>query len=60
MTIDGTTRANINSAGLTVTGTLNTSGNILGQSATFSSVSIAGTAAATQADATALAIALGG
>jgi hypothetical protein len=60
ITVDGTARANVNSSGLFVTGVLNTSGNILGQAATFSSVNIAGAVAATQADATALAIALGG
>ena len=60
ITVDGTARANVNSSGLFVTGVLNTSGNVLGSAASFSSVNIAGAVAATQADATALAIALGG
>ena len=45
---------------LRVNGVLNTTGNILGTVGTFSSINIADGVAATLADATALAIALGG
>lgn len=45
---------------LTINGVLNTTGNILGAAASFSTVTISGETAATLADATALAIALGG
>ena len=49
LTIDGTTRANVTPTGMAVTGNL-----------TANVITIAGAVAATQADATALAIALGG
>ena len=74
--IDGSLRANMNSSGMNITGALNTTGNIitakldagsinttgniLGAVGTFSSINIAGEVAASLADATALAIALGG
>ena len=45
---------------LTVNGVLNTTGNTLGAAASFSTVLISGETAATLADSTALAIALGG
>jgi len=43
LTIDGTARANVNSSGLSVTGYLNVSGNVLGAAATFSSMTNTGT-----------------
>ena len=74
--IDGGLRANMNSSGMNITGglnttgniitakldagSINTTGNILGAVGTFSSINIAGEVAASLADATALAIALGG
>ena len=68
ITIDGTNRSNINSSGMYLTGLLNVSGNVLASSMTANVMSVSATSgltingaiAATLADATALAIALGG
>ena len=66
--IDGTLRANMNSSGMNISGGLNATGNVLGTVGTFSTLGVSsvsgltinGAIAATVADATALAIALGG
>lgn len=66
--IDGSTRANINSAGINLTGGVTATGNISGSAgalstlavSTVSGITIDGKPAATVDDATALSIALGG